>query len=166
MSSRDRSAVSDAGIVTQNVDDLHERAGVTGALHLHGSLFAARCFACGAPYDLSDPPPQAHRRLAPPQCARCNGHVRPGVVWFGEALPEDVTRQATALMRQCDLLLIVGTSGLVYPAAGMVDYAPPDALIVEINPQPSQRSNRVMHSLPTTAAEGLPAVLACLQASA
>jgi len=154
-----------ACVVTQNVDDLHERAGVTGAMHLHGSLFAARCFACGWPHELGTPPPTAHRRLMPPICWKCGGYVRPGVVWFGEPLAEAVVRQASALMRQCDLLLVVGTSGVVHPAAGMVSLAPSGALVIEINPQASQRLGRIDYSLQTTAAIGLPAVLHRMRAA-
>ncbi len=153
-----------ANVVTQNVDDLHERADATGVLRLHGSLFAARCVACGAPHELGAPPANAERQSMPPRCTRCGGYVRPGVVWFGESLPEAAVAQATRLMRRCDLLLlVVGTSGVVYPAAGMVNLVPPEALVVEINPQATQRSSRIDHALQTTAALGLPAVLACLQ---
>lgn len=153
-----------ASVVTQNVDDLHERAGATGVVHLHGSLFAARCFACGQPQELDAPPSEARRQLMPPRCTRCGGYVRPGVVWFGESLPEDAVRQAASLMRQSDLLVVVGTSGVVHPAAGMVSLARPDALVIEINPQAEQRSHRIDHMLQTTAAVGLPAVLLQLRA--
>ncbi len=155
-----------ASVVTQNVDDLHERAGVTRVIHLHGSLFAARCFACDEPHELGMPQAEAHRRLMPPRCARCDDHVRPGVVWFGESLPEEAVRQASTLMRQCDLLLVVGTSGVVHPAAGMVNLVPRGAPVIEINPQAGQRSSRIDHSLQTTAAIGLPAVLRRLRAPA
>ncbi|MDH0863829.1 NAD-dependent protein deacylase [Mitsuaria sp. GD03876] len=152
-----------AQVVTQNVDDLHERAGVEGALHLHGSLFAARCDRCGAPHELADPPPEAQRRLTPPACGHCaGGAIRPGVVWFGEGLDDGVVNAAAALIAACDLLLIVGTSGVVYPAAGMVRLAPKDAVIVEINPQPGDVAAEVDHRWQTTAAIGLPAVAAAL----
>jgi NAD-dependent deacetylase len=152
----DREAV---GIVTQNVDDLHERAGLEGVLHLHGSLFAARCFACTAPHTL-DAPPTAHaQRLKPPACARCGGYVRPGVVWFGEMLPQNVVDQATTRLMACDLLLIVGTSGTVYPAASMVNLAPQSATLIEINPHagPAVEQRPYLHWR-TTAAEALPAL--------
>ncbi|WP_431262338.1 SIR2 family NAD-dependent protein deacylase [Roseateles chitinivorans] len=146
-----------AQVVTQNVDDLHERAGVEGALHLHGSLFAARCDRCGARADLDDPPPEAQRRLTPPTCAACGkGSIRPGVVWFGEPLDDEVVNAATRRIARCDLLLIVGTSGVVYPAAGMVGLAPKDAVIVEINPQSGEVAAQVDHRWQTTAALGLP----------
>ncbi len=151
-----------ASVVTQNVDDLHERAGAANVLHLHGSLFAARCFACGEPFALREPAPDARRQVTPPRCIRCSGYIRPGVVWFGETLPKDVMSQATSLIRQCDLLLVVGTSGIVYPAAGMVSLVTQDALVIEINPQTSRQPGRIDHVLQTTAAIGLPAILPLL----
>ncbi len=153
----------DAVVVTQNVDDLHERAGASHVLHLHGSLFATRCAACAAPHELGPPPDSAIRRLQPPRCLHCRGHVRPGVVWFGESLPDEVVAEASAHLRQCDLLLIVGTSGVVQPAASMVQLVPADAFVLEINPEPAQHPGRVNHALRTTAAIGLPAVLAALR---
>jgi len=152
-----------AQVVTQNVDDLHERTGVEDALHLHGSLFAARCDRCGARATLSDPPPEAQRRLTPPTCAACGqGAIRPGVVWFGEQLDDAVVNAAAQRIAECDLLLIVGTSGVVYPAAGMVRLASKDAVIVEINPQPGDVAANVSFRWQTTAAAGLPAVAALL----
>ena len=147
-----------AGVVTQNVDDLHERGGASKVLHLHGSLFAARCFTCAQPYALDAPPPAEQQRLAPPRCPHCNGFIRPGVVWFGEMLPEDVVRKASALVRACDLLLIVGTSSMVYPAAGMVEDAPQSAVVIEINPEAPSAMLRRRRGLrwETTAGGGLP----------
>ena len=86
-------------LVTQNVDDLHERAGSQAVIHLHGSLHAPRCFDCAAPYagldtELSEP--EQGRHLPPPHCGVCGGRVRPGVVWFGEALPQLALQQAFA----------------------------------------------------------------------
>lgn len=125
-------------VVTQNVDDLHERAGSAEVLHLHGSLHAPRCFACGRTYIL--PPgipqePEGGRRLSPPFCQHCGGAIRPGVVWFGEALPEDALRSAFAAARACDLLLAIGTSGLVHPAA-RIPWLPKQACakVVQVNP--------------------------------
>jgi NAD-dependent deacetylase len=149
----------DAAIITQNVDDLHERAGATKVLHLHGSLFAARCAACDKPYALGEPLQEQQRQLTPPRCPRCRGYIRPGVVWFGENLDAATVEQARQAIVDCDLLLIVGTSGVVYPAAGMVDEAPPTATIVEINPQPGETSRRIAFQWRTTAARGLPEVV-------
>jgi NAD-dependent deacetylase len=155
----------DAAIVTQNVDDLHERAGATRVSHFHGSLFAARCFTCGEPVALGDPPRTPQRKLAPPRCPHCGGDVRPGVVWFGEGLDPATVRQALQRIAVCDLLLIVGTSSVVYPAAGMIHEAPPEAVIIEINPQPGAASARIACQWQTTAAQGLPVLLEVLEKS-
>ena len=147
-----------ASVITQNVDDLHERAGCTDVLHLHGSLFADRCFACGKPRALD--PTSEHEKLGalmPPRCAHCNGFVRPGVVWFGEQLPEDILAQAKALLRQCDLLLVVGTSGVVQPAASLVELAPPSATLIEVNPEArADAHGRQCLAWASTAAVALP----------
>ena len=94
-------------LVTQNVDDLHERAGSAGVLHLHGSLLQPRCFDCARPYReaLAQAGMAEQQRCPPPRCPACRGLVRPGVVWFGESLPEDFLQQAFAAAAECDLLL-------------------------------------------------------------
>lgn len=107
--------------VTQNVDDLLERAGAPpdSVLHLHGSLLSDRCLlTCGyeQAVDLADPPGLR-------QCPQCAAPLRPTVVWFGEHLPEDTWTAARAAVQQCDLLLVVGTSAAVYPAAGLIELA-------------------------------------------
>lgn len=151
-------------IVTQNVDDLHERAGSTGVVHVHGSLFAPHCFACGRPPREPLAPEtqdwEPHLRIAPPACAHCDGRLRPGVVWFGETLPQAPWAAALDAVATCDLLLVVGTSGLVHPAAGL----PAQALsrgvpVVEINPQPTPLSGQVSRVWRTTAALGLPGLV-------
>ncbi|BCN43369.1 NAD-dependent deacylase [Prescottella equi] len=149
-------------IVTQNVDDLHERAGSKVAAHLHGSLFAPRCGDCGAPHPSDgglDAEPTGP--VAPPECTRCGGSVRPGAVWFGEALPTDAWERAENTVDECDLMVVVGTSGVVYPAAGLPLRAiGSGATVVEINPQATDLSPHVQYSWRTTAAEGLPALVA------
>lgn len=107
-------------VVTQNVDDLHERAGSQNVIHLHGSLHSPRCIDCGKAYTLpltSDALPVDGSRIEPPRCSACSGYVRPGVVWFGEMLPEDAWSAALAAAQECDVFLSIGTSGVVYPAA-------------------------------------------------
>lgn len=130
-----------AAVVTQNVDDLHERAGSRHVIHVHGSLFAPRCFDCGAPRSLGQEPPQepeGGRRLAPPTCTACGGRVRPGVVWFSEALPPDAWAAAEAEVEEADLLVVLGTSGLVYPAAGLPGQGRrAGSWVVQVNPQPT-----------------------------
>jgi len=109
--------------VTQNVDDLHERAGSPDVIHLHGGLFDSRCFACARPGSEIELPPDAAnlptQRATPPHCMHCGGYIRPGVVWFGETLPEDGWKQSVERAKHCDLLLAIGTSGVVQPAAGL-----------------------------------------------
>ena len=122
-------------IVTQNVDDLHERAGARRLLHMHGELTSAWCLACDARVrwekDLSDSP-------ACPSCA-ATGTMRPDIVWFGE-IPYQMERIDRALM-QADLFVSIGTSGAVYPAAGYVQTARyAGARTLEMNLEPSQGS--------------------------
>lgn len=154
-------------IVTQNVDDLHERAGSAQVQHLHGSLFAPRCFDCGHPFALppddgADAPGPAS--LPPPRCARCGGAVRPGVVWFGESLPEAPWRAALARVAAADLVLVVGTSGLVYPAAGLPATARQHGATVAIlNPDAQAQGEPGDIVWRTTAARGLPALAAALR---
>lgn len=120
--------LENAALLTQNVDDLHERAGSSGVVHLHGSLFEPRCSACGDAWQptadaaaLQPPPEVAHGTpgLRPPCCLRCGGDVRPGVVWFGEALPEQVWLRAMRIVATADLMLVVGTSATVHPVASL-----------------------------------------------
>lgn len=125
-----RDGLADFSIVTQNVDDLHERAGSDPVIHLHGSLFAPRCLDCGRPAPQADGLGAALAEsgtpdgaVPPPHCPHCAGLVRPGVVWFGEALPTDAWAQAVARVQAADLMLVVGTSGRVYPAASLPDIA-------------------------------------------
>jgi len=146
-----------AAVITQNVDDLHERGGATGVLHLHGSLFAPRCTSCARPAPAPLLPPEnAPRELTPPRCTYCGDDVRPGIVWFGESLDAKILSKASALVSACDLLLVIGTSGVVYPAAGMAAMSPSDAVVIEINPQPTGTLDRENYSWTTTAALGLP----------
>jgi len=150
-------------LVTQNVDDLHERAGSLEVIHLHGSLHQPRCFDCSRPYEMlaADPQePAEGRRIAPPRCPYCGGLVRPGVVWFGEMLPEQALQQAFAAAEACDLLLSVGTSGVVYPAAQVPQQAlDSGAEVAHINQQAFVPSSPREHSLVGPAGELVPALL-------
>ncbi|MBD0864041.1 NAD-dependent deacylase [Gordonia sp. zg691] len=162
-------------VVTQNVDDLHERAGSDVVSHLHGSLFAPRCSVCGTPYDgpgatplpdeatTDEPGENAEPRIAPPACPRCGGAVRPGIVWFGEALPEDEWRRADEAFRACEVVIVVGTSGIVYPAASLPERAVRAGIpVIEFNPAPSALSDIATHSLRMSAAVGLAALVDAL----
>lgn len=152
-------------VVTQNVDDLHERAGSTDVAHLHGSLFAHKCDTCGDPHEaVPDLPEQPLEHLEPPRCPGCGvGRVRPDIVWFGEALDATVFDAAVDAVRDADLLVVVGTSGIVYPAAGLPGLATRFGVpVVEINPHGSDLSDELDHAWEVTAAVGLPALTAAL----
>ncbi|MBX5868438.1 NAD-dependent deacylase [Pseudomonas aeruginosa] len=155
--------IADTRLVTQNVDDLHERAGSRDVLHLHGSLHAPRCATCAAAYRDALPDsvePEEGRRIEPPRCPACGGQVRPGVVWFGEALPEAALREAFAAACECDLLLSVGTSGVVQPAARIPGLAlEHGASVVHVNPQPVRTRHPREHCLVGPAGKVLPELL-------
>jgi NAD-dependent deacetylase len=141
-------------IVTQNVDGLHTRAGSTGVLELHGNLMRTKCFAeCGVRIDkLSDVPAGD-----PPACPACGQWLRPDVVWFGEMLDPGVLDDAERLAASCDVMLVVGTSGMVYPAAGLPYLARRGgAKVVVVNPNPSDIDDCADVLVPDTAAQALP----------
>jgi NAD-dependent deacetylase len=115
-------------LVTQNVDGLHERAGSSDVVRLHGSIGRIVCSRCR----VEDHAPGDGE---PPACRSCGGHLRPDVVWFGEMLPEAALRRAAGEAAACDVFLSVGTSGMVYPAAGLVQLARRSgAAIIVVNP--------------------------------
>ncbi|MGW4296590.1 SIR2 family NAD-dependent protein deacylase [Micromonospora chersina] len=154
--------VPDTVVVTQNVDDLHERAGAAAPVHLHGSLFAPRCSACAesAPVPDGAAEPGEGRRLAPPRCGRCAAPVRPGVVWFGEALPERALEAAVDAAYRCDVLLTVGTSGLVYPAAEIPQVtARRGGTVIQVNPEETPLDAVCALNLRGPAAVVLPALV-------
>lgn len=151
-------------LITQNVDDLHERAGSHEVLHLHGSLHAPYCATCGHPHNfaLGTPDePEGGRLLSPPICPKCGGRVRPGVVCFGEAMPKRELARAFKWAQECDLLIVIGTSGLVHPAAQIPQVArEAGAMVVQINSLPSSLDKVCHHSLRGAAGVVLPAWLA------
>jgi len=143
-------------IVTQNVDRLHQRAGSPhqDVIEVHGSLDVVRCTGCGLSSD------QAGVFLpALPACESCGHLLRPGVVWFGESLPADAWLAAEATMREADVLLVVGTSAVVYPAAGLVVTAQEaGSPVIEINVEPTPVSSIADLFLQGPSAEVLPAI--------
>jgi|YNPBryunderm2012_1023409.scaffolds.fasta_scaffold07125_4 NAD-dependent deacetylase len=147
-------------LTTQNVDSLHEDAGSMGVLHLHGSIWRVRCLACHGEWeDRTAPFPSL-----PPRCP-CGGMLRPAVVWFGEALPADVLEASVAACEGCEVLLVVGTSAVVYPAAGLVEVASwAGATVIEVNPQPSALASLAEVALRGPAGELLPRLDAALAA--
>jgi NAD-dependent deacetylase len=126
-------------LITQNVDDLHERSGINDVIHLHGSLHQPRCFACARAYIFPEAMPDEPidgRRLEPPKCLHCNGYIRPGVVWFGESLPEAAWGRAQNAVRNCDVLFSIGTSAVVWPAAQLpIEAARYGATVIQVNPE-------------------------------
>jgi NAD-dependent deacetylase len=146
-------------VITQNVDDLHERAGTSDVVHIHGRLLESHCEHCANGYRIAVVKP-ATPRVAPPQC-HCGGRIRPSVTWFGEPLPHNAFSAAIGHAQNCDLLLIVGTSGVVYPAAGLPQLAKNrGATVVEINPSETDLSDRADLIWRQSAATALPALVA------
>lgn len=147
-------------LVTQNVDDLHERAGSHSALHLHGRIDRFHCNRCGFDHTLT-----AQERSAPepPQCLACGDSVRPSVVWFGESLPGRILDHAWRAAERCDVMLVVGTSGVVYPAAQLPLLAHQfGARIIEVNPERSTLADLLHVHLQGPAGVLLPALLAAM----
>ena len=144
-------------LVTQNVDGLHQRAGSAEVLCLHGDLMEDRFLdlprACCHPDTVE--------AGNPPHCPRCGNLLRPGVVWFGEPLPLAVFDAAQQAARACDLMLVVGTAGAVYPAAGLAHSArAAGAKVVVVNTAPSELDDVAHAVLRGSAAQVLPALLA------
>lgn len=150
-------------LITQNVDDLHERAGSEDVMHLHGSIHQPRCFACARPYSLPEgipDEPEGGRHLPPPRCRHCNGRIRPGVVWFGECLPAAAWKKAEAAVKQCDLFLSIGTSAVVNPAALLPALAiKQGAMLVQINPEATELDHLADYNLVGKVGEVLPQLL-------
>ncbi|QCB27420.1 NAD-dependent deacylase [Corynebacterium endometrii] len=145
-------------VTTQNIDDLHERGGMTNVVHLHGSLYSYRCCMCARPWrGPVERLEEAVPRATPPACPLCGNLVRPGVVWFGEPLPHREWDEAERRMTEADLVVIVGTSGVVYPAAGLPRLAHElGTPIVEISPAPTELTPIASHFIEGTAATVLP----------
>lgn len=143
-------------LVTQNVDDLHEKAGSRNIIHLHGTLAEDRCIDCSTRPTTS----LADCAVLPHRCTKCDGYIRPGVVWFGEMLPEAAMENAAAALDQCDVLLSVGTSGLVYPAAALPGLARArGAYTVEVNIEPTALGDEMDDRILGSAATVLPELL-------
>lgn len=146
-------------LITQNVDGLHERAGTRGLVRYHGSIWELECVGhCSARFeDRRVPLP-----LVPPRCEHCGALVRPGVVWFGEPIPERAQERAFQATR-CEIFLNVGTSSVVYPAAGLVARAAMlGAYTIEINPEATPTSPDVDLALRGGAEDVLDLIETCL----
>jgi NAD-dependent deacetylase len=140
-------------VVTQNVDGLHQRAGSPGVLALHGNIAEDRwldrprscCYLANV------------RDGRPPRCATCGNLRRPAVVWFGEMLPAAALAAAEEAAAACDLMLVVGTSGVVYPAAGLARAT--SGRVVIVNPEPTELDDAAHAQLAGTSASLLPQLL-------
>lgn len=142
-------------LVTQNVDGLHQRAGSTGVIEFHGNLFSNRCHLEGREVNCNDD--------TVPMCPECGSMVRPGVIWFGEAIPEQALNTSFAAASDCDLFLSIGTSSLVYPAAGLAEIArEADAITAEVNPNPTDHSDNFEIAVRGQAGHVLPELIESL----
>ena len=140
-------------LVTQNVDGLHQRSGCPDVIEFHGNLFDDRCFVEGCLVEVNSDAPV-------PVCPGCGGHVRPGVVWFGETIPEAALESSFAAAAESDVFLSIGTSSLVYPAAGLAEIAKRQgATVIEINPNPTANAGLFQHIIAAEAGTALPAII-------
>ena len=144
-------------VITQNVDGLHARAGSTEPIELHGNLMRTTCLErCG----FSEDAPARLPAGEPPRCPRCGAWLRPAVVWFGEVLDPVFLQDAAAAAEDCDVMLVVGTSGLVYPAAGLPAGARrAGAAVITVNPEPTDLDDLAAVCIRGKAAEVLPRLL-------
>jgi len=147
--------VPDFTLITQNVDDLHDDAGSRRILKVHGSIWTVRCVGCGREnVDRRAPLPEI-----PPRC-QCGALLRPGVVWFGEPLPSTVWNEAERAAERAEVFLVIGTSALVYPAAGLAATAKrAGANLVEINIAETPLSQSIDAFLKGSSAELLPQLM-------
>ena len=142
---------------------MHQQAGSRNVLEVHGSLRRTRCVNCG---DIADRGLVTLAEL--PECLKCGRAARPDIVWFGESLPDDIWQRAHAAAEECDTLIVVGTSAVVYPAAGLVsvvkkriEWTPrPAGNVIEVNIQPSEAANHADVGLYGPSGVVLPLVLA------
>lgn len=129
-------------LITQNVDGLHERAGTANVVRFHGSLWELACWSGCAESPARWRAETVPFPSLPPPCPRCMGVARPGVVWFGEPIDPVVLDESLAAL-DCDVCVVVGTSAVVFPAAGLADEARRrGAFTVEINPEPTDATPR------------------------
>lgn len=146
-------------LITQNVDGLHALAGSRRLLELHGNIWKTRCPDENRIVENRDVPLSP----IPPRCASCGGLLRPHIVWFGEGLDQDILRQAFSACTQADVMLAVGTSALVHPAASLpLAAAESGATVIEINPDPTPLTPHADIPLRGKAGEILPRLAAAL----
>ena len=138
-------------LVTQNVDGLHQQAGSRDVIELHGSIWRARCVACGSTFEIQ------RDSGRPEDCIHCGDALRPDVVLFGELLPTGAFEKAASAASTCDLCFVIGTSALVYPAAGLPEIARASgAYVCEVNPERTPLSELCDEVIEGKAGEVLP----------
>jgi NAD-dependent deacetylase len=146
-------------VITQNIDNLHREAGSTTMIEVHGNIFRYKCFDREHPVESL---PKSGD--IPPRC-ECGSFLRPDVVWFGEMLPENAIAQAYRALSKCDTMLVVGTSGTVFPAAGFPSVAKQaGAKIIEVNPEETPVTLEADLFLRGPAGEILPELVLSLKA--
>tara|TARA_B100000378_G_C17939184_1_gene376091 strand:+ start:19 stop:747 length:729 start_codon:yes stop_codon:yes gene_type:complete len=148
----------DVTVLTQNIDGLHQRSGSTNVLELHGSIIRIKCTVCDFSGDIIE-----DFESLPPKC-ECGNILRPDVVWFGEALSEEVWKNAIKEASACDVMIIAGTSLAVSPANTLPIYAKQNgATLIEVNPEKTVMSNDMDLSMQTTSTNALPKMLSVLK---
>ncbi len=148
-------------LITQNVDGLHQRAGNRDVVEFHGNIERDKCFSCNR---IATESSDTSER--PPRCGACSGPLRPDVVWFGEAIPTAAMEAAFRAVDGCEVFLSIGTSALVYPAAGLADAAASrGAIVVEINTNPTPLTASANYPLQGLATFWLPAIAASVERS-
>ena len=147
-------------LITQNIDNLHRRAGNTRIYELHGNIERNYCIGCGKRYSNSEVLAQS----GVPRCTDCDKAVRPDVVWFGEQLPEDEWEHSVRAAQSADVFLSIGTSGIVYPAASLPQIAKRSgAYLVEINPEPTPLTDVTDEFLPGLSGTILPLLVEAVE---
>lgn len=143
-------------LITQNVDRLHQRAGSTNPIELHGNIIENHCFNCKKPFYGETALPDGEI----PKCEHCGGLIRPSVVWFGEMLPYEALVKAEDESANCDVFFSVGTSAEVYPSANLPFLAKRNgATIIEVNPNITKLSDYVDYRISAPSGEALPILL-------
>ena len=142
---------SGVSVVTQNIDGMHQRAGSRNVIELHGSIWRVRCEEERVVHEDMNPGPFASRKCD------CSAWLRPDIIWFSDYLNPETLRQADDVISRADLFISIGTSGVVWPAAGYPQLAKSGgAKLIEINPEPSEQSHLYDHVYPDNAGKVLP----------
>jgi NAD-dependent protein deacetylases, SIR2 family len=142
-------------LITQNIDGLHLKAGSRNLIEIHGSIWKVRCASCGE--IRLDSSPDMGRS---PRCRECGGALRPHVVWFGEALDQDLLQRAVAASRNCNVMLVIGTSAVVQPAASLAFEAKAaGATVAEINLERTSQSDYMDFTLTGKAGQIVPKLI-------